>query len=224
MNIIPFLQLTLNVRFISRWIWAGVIFCIPILNFLSLGFLSRTSRLVIIGGVGLPTWEERYETWIEGTKLLFVFILYNAIPFFMFSCGFFLISLNIFTAFFGQIFRILSVIALLVCTFLIPFALATFAERMDFKEAFEFERILRGIKEVFIEYIIGYVAALCALYICVWIMRIPYLMGLIPGSILSYYVLLVAAYYFTELYRKTSLAAICMLSETEENQADPAPG
>lgn len=224
MNIIPFLQLTLNVRYISRWIWAGAIFCIPVLNFLSLGFLSRTSRLVIIGGIGLPTWEDRYETWIEGTKLLFVFILYNAIPFFMFSCGFFLISLNIFTAFFGQIFKILSVIALLVCTFLIPFAFATFAERMEFKEAFEFERIFRGIKEVFIEYIIGYAAALCILYICVLIMRIPYLIGLIPGSILSYYVLLVAAYYFTELYRKTSLAAICMIGETERGEVDPAPG
>ena len=61
----PFLQFTLNARYIARWICGGVIFCVPGLNFLSLGFLSRTSRLVIIGGgIGLPTWQEKYETWI----------------------------------------------------------------------------------------------------------------------------------------------------------------
>ena len=40
-------------------------------------------------------------------------------------------------------------------------------------------------------------------------MRIPYL-GFILSSILSYYILLVSTYYFTELYKKTSLAAVRM--------------
>jgi hypothetical protein len=93
---------------------------------------------------------------------------------------------------------------------------------MDFRRAFEFERIFKGIKEVFFEYIIGYAVTLFGLYICMWIMRIPYLMGLIgliPASVFAYYVLLISTYYFTELYKKTSLPTIQMGSETEtDNQ------
>ena len=218
MNIVPFLEFTLNSRYITRWLYAGLILYIPILWFFSLGFLSRTSRLVIIGGIGLPTWQEKYETWIEGVKLLFIFILYNAITLFLFSCGFFLISLNIFTAFFGHILKISSYVALIVCTFPVPFAFVTFAEKMDFKEAFEFEKIFKGVKEVFFEYLIGYIVALCGLCLCLLIMRIPYLIGLIgliPASILSYYILLVSTYYFTELYKRTSLAPVRMDAETE---------
>lgn len=221
MNIVPFLEFTLNSRYITRWIFAGLILYIPVLNFLSLGFLSRTSRLVIIGGIGLPTWQEKYDTAIEGVKLLFVFILYNAIPFFLFSSGFFLISLNIFTAFFGYVLRISSYVALIICTFLVPFAFATFAEKMDFKEAFEFERIFKGVKEVFPEYCIGYAVAICGLYLCIWIMRIPYLIGLIPASILSYYILLVSTYYFTELYKRTSLAPVRMDEQVMEHSEKP---
>jgi len=223
MDVMPFIQFTLNSRYVARWIFGGVIFCLIPITPLSLGFLSRTSRLVIIGGgIGLPTWQEKYETWIEGVKILFVFILYNAIPFFLFSSGYFLTSLNTFMAFFGHILKVLSFFAFIACSFLVPFAFVVFAEEMDFRRAFEFERIFKGIKEVFFEYIIGYAVTLFGLYICMWIMRIPYLMGLIgliPASVFAYYVLLISTYYFTELYKKTSLPTIQMGSETEtDNQ------
>jgi hypothetical protein len=217
MNILPFLEFTLNSRYITRWIFAGLVLYIPVLNFLSLGFLSRTSRLVIIGGVGLPTWQEKYETAIEGIKLLFVFILYNAIPFFLFSSGFFLTTLNTFTAFFGHIVIISSYIAFVACSFLIPFAFTVFAEQTDFRGALEFEKIFKGIREVFLEYFIGYAVALCGLYLCKWTMRIPYA-GFVLSSILSYYILLVSTYYFTELYKRTSLAAVRMDEQEIENR------
>ena len=220
MNIVPFLEFTLNSRYITRWIFAGLVLYIPVLNFLSLGFLSRTSRLVIIGGIGLPTWQEKYETAIEGVKLLFVFILYNAIPFFLFSSGFFLTTLNTFTAFFGHIVIISSYVTFVACSFLIPFAFAVFAEQTDFRGALEFEKIFKGIKEVFFEYLIGYGVALCGLYLCKWIMRIPYL-GFVLASILSYYILLVSTYYFTELYKRTSLATVRMDEQVIEESEKP---
>jgi hypothetical protein len=179
-------------------------------------FPSRTSRLVIIGGIGLPTWQEKYETAIEGVKLLFVFILYNAIPFFLFSSGFFLTTLNSFTAFFGHIVIISSYVAFVACSFLIPFAFTTFAEHTDFKSALEFEKIFKGIKEVFFEYLVGYAVALCGLYLCKWIMHIPYLIGFALSSILTYYILLVSTYYFTELYKRTSLATVRMDEQVME--------
>jgi len=100
MDIIPFIQFSLNSRYISRWIYGGLILYIPVLNFLSLGYLSNASRLILIGGIGLPTWQNKMDIWIEGVRLIFIFILYEAIPFFLFSCGFFLTTLNSITAFF----------------------------------------------------------------------------------------------------------------------------
>jgi len=205
MDIIPFIQFSLNSRYISRWIYGGLILYIPVLNFLSLGYLSNASRLILIGGIGLPTWQNKMDIWVEGVRLIFIFILYEAIPFFLFSCGFFLTTLSSITAFFGHIIIKLSYIALLLFSFFIPFAFATFSEQMDFRKALEFEKILNGIKEVFIPYLGGYLGTLIALYICKLIMRIPYLIGFILSSILTYYVFLISTYYFTELFKKTTL-------------------
>jgi hypothetical protein len=205
MDIIPFIQFSLNSRYISRWIYGGIILYIPVLNFLSLGYLSNASRLILIGGIGLPTWQNKMDIWIEGVKLIFIFILYEAIPFFLFSCGFFLTTLSSITAFFGHIIIKLSYIALLLFSFFIPFAFATFSEQMDFRKALEFEKILKGIKEVFIPYLGGYLGTLIVLYICILIMHIPYLIGFILSSILTYYVFLISTYYFTELFKKTTL-------------------
>jgi hypothetical protein len=214
MDLVSFVRFTFNARYMTRWIYGGLILCIPVANFFSLGFLSRASRLFIIGGIGLPTWQDKYDIWIEGVKLLFIFILYGAIPFFMFSCGFFLTTLTSITAFFGNIIITLSYAALLICSFFLPFAFATYAEKMDFRKALEFENILRGIKEVFVEYIAGYIGFLILLYICKLIIRIPYFIGFIVSSVLTYYIFLLATYYFTELYKKTTLTSIVMSGES----------
>ena len=206
MDIIPFIRFTVNSRYVNRWIFGGLALFIPVLNFFSIGFLSRTSRLVMVGGMGLATWQEKYEIWLEGMKLVFVFILYNAIPFFMFSAGFFLTTLNSFTAFFGHLMIKAAVFVILpICSFFLPFAFAVFAERLDFRESLEFESILRAIKEVLVEYIIGYAATIAALYISLLFMRIPYLIGFLIASVFTYYSLLLSTFYFTGLYRKTSL-------------------
>jgi hypothetical protein len=206
MELFPFIQFTLNTQYIIRWISSGIILYIPVLNFFSLGYLAKASRLLMISNVGLPTWESKSEIWMEGVKLLFVFILYEAIPFFLFSFGFFLTTLTSITAFFGHILIKLSYLALLLCSFFIPFAFAAFSEKSDFRKALEFDKILNGIKEVFIPYAGGYIGALIILYICKIAIHIPYLVGFILSSVLTYYTLLIATCYFTRLYIKTSLS------------------
>jgi hypothetical protein len=211
MDVIPFVQFSLNSRYVSRWIYGGLMLYVPVLNFFSLGYLSKVSRLVMIGSVGLPTWERRNEIWLEGAKMLFVFILYGAIPFFMFSCGFFLKALSSLTGFFGEIMTTLSYVALLISSFFLPFAFITFSEQMDFRKALEFEKILRGIKEVLLPYLAGYVGTALALFVCWRIIPIPkalflqlFMVALL--SVLTYYVMLVSTYYFTQLFRRTSLS------------------
>lgn len=184
---------------------------IPVLNFFSLGYLSKASRLLMIGSIGLPTWEQRAEIWLEGAKMLLVFILYGSIPFFMFSCGFFLTALSSVTGLFGTIMIKLSYVALLISSFFLPFAFITFSEQMDFRKALEFERILRGIKEVFISYFVGYAGTVLALFLCWLIVPAPksyflQLFTIAALSMLTYYVLLISTYYFTRLFRRTSLS------------------
>jgi hypothetical protein len=213
MEIIPFIQFTMNSQFALRWVSGGIVLYIPAVNFFSLGYLSKASRLLMIGSIGLPTWEKKSEIWLEGVKLLFIFILYEAVPFFLFSFGFFLTTLTSITAFFGNIVIKLSYLALFICTFFVPFAFATFSEAMDFRKALEFEKIFRGIKEVLIPYVGGYLGMLVVLYVCKAIIQIPYLVGFVASSILTYYALLIATYFFTQLYIKTSLSAGRIIEE-----------
>jgi hypothetical protein len=213
MEIIPFIQFTMNTQFALRWVAGGIVLYIPAANFFSLGYLSKASRLLMIGSIGLPTWEKKSEIWLEGVKLLFIFILYEAVPFFLFSFGFFLTTLTSITAFFGNIVIKLSYLALFICTFFVPFAFATFSEAMDFRKALEFEKIFRGIKEVLIPYVGGYLGMLVVLYVCKAIIQIPYLVGFVASSILTYYALLIATYFFTQLYIKTSLSAGRIIEE-----------
>ncbi len=55
----------------------------------SLGYLAKTSRILLISNIGLPTWEDRAAIWINGIKLLFCFYSLRGGAFFLFSTGFF---------------------------------------------------------------------------------------------------------------------------------------
>ncbi len=99
MDIVAFIRFTFNSRYISRWIYGGLIMCIPVANFFSLGYLAKTSRILLIGNIGLPTWEDRAAIWINGIKLLFCFYSLRGGAFFLFSTGFFLTTLGNIPAF-----------------------------------------------------------------------------------------------------------------------------
>ena len=135
MDLIPFIRFTFSGRYVPRWIYPGLVTFIPVVNIFSLGFLAKISRLLMIGSIGLPTWEDKMGIWMDGIKLLFIFILYEAVPFFLFSCGFFLTTLSSITAFFGHIIVKFSYLALLLFSFFVPFAFAVFAEKEDFRGA-----------------------------------------------------------------------------------------
>jgi hypothetical protein len=208
MDIVPFVLFTVNSRFIMRWVAGGLILLIPVLNFLSLGYLTKTSNLLMIGGIGLPTWDSRSEIWRDGAKLLYIFILYEALPSFLFSCGFFLASFgNLMTAFLGAILKWLAAMAFVGCSFFLPFGFCAFAENRDVRGAFEFEKILVAVKEVVAHYILGFIVTAVCLYVTYKLHRIPYLLGFVLSSVLTYYVFLIATFYFTHLFRRTSVSS-----------------
>ena len=163
----------------------------------------------MIGGIGLPTWEERSDIFRDGAKLFYIFILYEALPSFLFSCGFFLASFgNFITAFLGWILKWAAALAFVGCSFFLPFGFCAFAENKDVRGAFEFEKIAGAVKEVLAHYILGFALTAVCLYATYKLHRIPFLFGFILSSVLTYYVFLVAAYFFTQLYRGTSASAV----------------
>ncbi len=207
MDIVPFIILTFNSRFAMRWVWCGLVLFIPVVNFLSLGYLTKTSNLLMIGGIGLPTWEERGDMWRDGAKLFYIFILYEALPSFLFSAGFFLGAFgNFITAFLGMILKWAAALAFIGCSFFLPFGCCAFAENKALRDAFEFEKIAAAVREVLPHYVLGFVITAVCLYATYKLHRVPFLVGFVLSSVLTFYVCLVAAYYYTQLYRGTSAA------------------
>jgi hypothetical protein len=191
MDIVSFITFSVNTRYMLRWIVAGLMLLVPILNFLSIGYLAKASNLFLIGGIGLPTWEEKGDIFRQGLYLLYIMILYLALPSFLFSCWFLLVSFgNLFTAFIGGIMKLLSAAAFVGCSFFIPFA---------------FESIMAAIKRVWVPYVFGYLVSGALVYVAFKFHRIPYI-GFLLSSVLTYYILLVTTFYFTQLYRNTGLA------------------
>jgi hypothetical protein len=208
MDVVSFVLFSFNTRYILRWIYAGIILFIPVVDFLSLGYLWRASGLSMIGGIGLPTWERKNELWREGARLAYIVILYEALPSFLFSFGFLLSSFgNFVTVFIGGALKLLAVVAFIGCSFFIPFAFCAFVEGADVRKAFEFEKIGGAVKEVLFPYVFGYILTICCMYVSYRLLAIPYLVGFALSSVLTFYVLLVSTYYFTQLFRKTSMSS-----------------
>ena len=204
MDLTGFVAFSLNRRFVLRWVGGGLAIFIPVLNFLSLGYLAKASQLFSLGDIGLPTWDRKAEIWKSGARLFYVVILYEALPSFLFSCGFFLASFgNAVTSAIGTFLKLLAAAAFVCCTYFLPFAFCAFSERGAVKAAFDLESIAQGVKRVAVRYTLGLALAALCLYAGYRIHRVPYLAGFVLSSLVTYYVLLVATYYFTQLFRKS---------------------
>jgi hypothetical protein len=228
MDIISFIVFTFNTRYILRWIAAGAVLFIPVVNFLSLGYLYRTAGLSLVGGIGLPTWERKNEALKEGAKFAYIVILYWALPCFLFSFAFLLKSFgNVITVPIADFMTFLAVLAFIFCSFFIPFAFCAAVEAMEVRAAFELERIARATKEVFVPYVLGYVISGACVYVAYKLHKIPYLLGFVISSIMIFYILLVSTYYFTQLFKRTSLSKGSPSSSDQEESFegdDPTAG
>lgn len=207
MDVISFVVFSFNKRYILRWVFAGIIFVVPVLDFLSLGYLWRASGLSMVGGVGLPTWERKGELFRQGAYLVYITILYEALPSFLCSLGFLLFQMRTFiTDLAGYIMVSLAVVAFLLCSFFLPFAFCAYVDGMKVRRAFDFERIFGAIKEVLGPYVLAYAVTLCAMYVTYRLVHLP-ILGVILLLTLPFYVLLVSTYHFTQLFRRSSLSS-----------------
>lgn len=205
MDFLPFIRFTFNSKYVLRWVLPSFALYIPILNFLSLGYLTKIARLLLVGNVGLPTWEEKSRIFNDGMKIIIISILYEAIPFFILSCGFFLSTLPGIVSGIGKLLMKISYPTFIIFSLPLPFALSSYVDHSDVKAAFDYERIIQAIKEVLPTYLLGYFLVLLALYVTVkGLIRTPYF-GFLLSSAGTYYVLILSTYFFLNLFKRTSL-------------------
>lgn len=210
MDVLSFMVFSFNTRYVLRWILAGIILVVPVLNFLSLGYLWRTSGLSMIGGVGLPTWEKKGELFREGARLAYITVLYEALPSFLFSLSFLLLSPGFFiTNLLGHLVKLFAGVAFVFCSFFLPFAFCAFVESMEVKKAFDFEWIAGAVKKTLVRYGVGYIVSVACLYGAYVMHRIPFV-GPLLWFVFTFYVLLVATYYFTQLFKRTRLSSAAL--------------
>lgn len=205
MDFLPFIKFTFNSKYILRWVLPSFALYVPLLNFLSFGYLTKIARVLLVGTVGLPTWDDKSRIFNDGMKIIIISILYEAIPFFILSCGFFLSTLPGIVSTIGKLLMKISYPTFIIFSLPLPFALSAYIDHSDIKVAFDYERIIQAIKEVLPLYLLGYFINLFALYITIkGLIRTPYL-GFLLSSASTYYVLILSIYFFVNLFKRTSL-------------------
>jgi len=103
----------------------------------------------------------------------------------------------------GMVGMLIALVLMAIFGFIIPMALANYVAKDSFGAAFEFGEIINRIKSIIGEYIICYIVVIVLSLIVGVISMIP-IIGWIIGAILGFYVQLVYAHYFGNLYAKSS--------------------
>ena len=76
-----FQRLIQNPQFLFTFLIGGLLCFVPVLNFFALGYLYRmTKRLRATGSLSLPEWDNLRSLFLDGIRLLIVFLIYAFLP------------------------------------------------------------------------------------------------------------------------------------------------
>ncbi|XRP97470.1 DUF4013 domain-containing protein [Methanocaldococcus sp. 16A] len=173
----------------------GLLNIVPIVNFISFGYALETMKLITNKNQTLPEWDEFGSKFVKGLVGAVISMTYLIIP------SIIMLALMFVNKTVGLI---IGFILIIISGFIIPMALANYVAKDSFGAAFEFGEIISRIKSVIGEYIICYIV-LIVLYLIVGVISMIPIIGWIIGAILGFYVQLVYAYYFGNLYAKSKL-------------------
>ena len=192
---------------INIFFWA----VIPL--FFIFGYLIRIMRNTINNIDMIPDWNEWKDLAKKGIDAIFIVAVYVVIPLIIFIAIVWITKTPIdvelgalpdVSIFVLAIYFLLSII-ILILGFLLPMALAHYAATDDVRRAFKFKEIIARIFMRFMEYLISYLFALFLFIIAGSLNAIPYI-GFIFSGIFGFYVLMMAARLFSEIYTETLIS------------------
>lgn len=181
----------------------AVISLIPIVNFISMGYLIKLMGNIIKGEESMPEWTDIGDKFVQGIMAAIITFIYMLIPFIIMMAGGGLGTMArggmaaLFTSF------LLAFIVAIIIGFFLPMALANFVGKGNFGAAFDFSTIIDYLKRAFNNYFIAYIVII-GLYIVLGIIAIIPLIGWIIGILGGFYISCVAAFLFGSIYRDVS--------------------
>ena len=196
---------------VMKIIIGGILTIIPIVNFISFGYMFKVMKNSINKTPGMPEWKGFTDLFVKGLILFVIELVFLIIPIIIFGAvaGFSALSavtggvsdpLGFVLAILPALF--IGGILILIIGFILPMAIAMYAKSDKIGDAFKISESLNRIKSIFGEYLISYI-------IIVIFGIILGLIGLIPiiGWILSFfgtfYLGVAALNMFGELYIKS---------------------
>lgn len=174
----------------------GVLTLIPVVNFISMGFLGTKLKKNIEQKKSTVKWDENIKNlFIKGAFVTFICLSYVIIPvLLLFLSGRFMVTLSegrFLSLFYfrGQILNIIGTLLLLIALYLLPFAVCLYLEDDDIKKAFQSRKILEKIFMVIKEYTVVYatIIALLAISIITLFLLMNWLAGLLTAGFIFFY-------------------------------------
>ena len=192
----------------------GILLFFPIINFLSLGYVTKKLQNIIALDKTSVKWDNNSkQLFLLGIQTAFILAVYAAIPFFfMFLGGFFMSNLSqgkIWSLSFlrGQILEIIASILLLIATYLAPMAICITLEDNNLAHAFDLRTILERILLNIRDYSLAYLS-IFGIYLLSTILTVLFLnffIALILAGFLYFYDGLFTVYLLGKVYPRKSV-------------------
>ncbi|MBN1445003.1 MAG: DUF4013 domain-containing protein [Candidatus Omnitrophica bacterium] len=202
----------------------GVLTLIPVVNFISMGYLGAKLKKNIEQNKSSVKWDENIEKlFVKGAFLTFICLSYVIIPvLLLFLSGRFMVTLSggrFLSLFYfrGQVMNIIGTLLLLIALYLLPFAVCLYLEDNDLKKAFKPRKILEKIFLIIKEYTVVYatIIALLAVSIIVLFLLMNWLAGLLTGGFIFFYDGMVISGILSKFFPRKAIT-ISLLEVSEE--------
>jgi hypothetical protein len=180
----------------------AVLNLIPIVNFLSCGYLLELTGNAANEKHEMPAWENWGDKFVKGCLVFVITLIYMLIPIIIMSaCGglgacFQKGAFGLFSGGFA-----LATIVALVIGFFVPMALANFAYTGGFAAAFSLGTVFAYIGKVFGNYVLAYIFMIALGIALMFVSMIP-LLGVIISVLGGFYVSCVGCILFGDVYRQ----------------------
>ncbi|MCM8785971.1 MAG: DUF4013 domain-containing protein [Candidatus Omnitrophica bacterium] len=193
----------------------GILMFFPIINFISLGYISEKLRLGILLEKKKLKWDEDIKTFfIKGINLFILILGYFIIPFIFLFLGVYFISIlsqgeiaSLFL-FRGIILIVLSTILFLISLYFLLFGICIYLEEnYSFKKGFNLNDVLERIFLIPKDYIIVYIFVVGILLISIVILTLllNWVTGLLLSGFLLFYDLQVISNLLIKFYPRKSV-------------------
>lgn len=204
MNIEKAIKLPFSEDGLVKVIIGAILNLIPIVNFLSFGYLIELMANVIQGREDMPVWDDWGNKFIKGLMVAVISFIYFIIPMLVMMLGG---GLAILTGSSGSfLFSIIGFLLILVVWFILPMALANYAATDNFGSAFAFGEIFALISGSMGQYLTVFGLSIAAAIVMSIIGMIP-LLGWIVILLGGFYIGIVVFFLIGQIYRSGGSAA-----------------